>query len=151
METTKTPLTQEEKVQRLFNALEAKKAEVMNAEKPQYITGGQFRYSESVGNTTDISVVRDIRKLVEILAFLKERAVSYAEAAAQLKVDASFTWLGFNLEEWTKDLQTRVSVLQIAKVRAELIELEARINKVVTPAMREQMETAALEAALGID
>lgn len=144
----KPEITMDQRVQLLFDKLTAKKAEVANAERPQYITSGQFRYSESVGNVVDIMTVRDERKLVEILTFLKERADKYPAAAEELGVKATFTWLQFTLEEWTKDLKTRVSVLQIAKRRAELQELEARVNAVMTPELRREMEMKKLEETL---
>lgn len=149
METKTTSMSADERVKALFASLQAKKAEIANAERPQYITGGLFRYSESVGNPIDIMTVRDERKLVEILAFLKDREKSYTEAAAELKVKAGFTWLGFTTDEWAKDLRTRVSILQIANRRKELAELEARVNAVMTPELRRQMEMEALEALLG--
>ncbi|MGV8961855.1 MAG: hypothetical protein ACOH2V_00475 [Candidatus Saccharimonadaceae bacterium] len=139
-------LTHDERVQLLFDKLTAKKAEVANAEKPQYVTGGMFRYAESMGNTIDIVSVRDERKLVEILTFLKERSEKYPDAAKELGTDVNFTWLGFTVEEWLKDLKTRVSVLQIARRRTELAELELKINAVVSPELRQKMEMAKLEA-----
>lgn len=142
-------LTHEERVKALFAKLQEKKAEVANAERPTYITGGQFRYSESIGNSIDVCTERYERKLVEILTFLKERSAKYVEAAEELGVDTKFTWLGFTVEEWSKDLKTRVSVLQIAKRKAELVELEKRVNAVVSPELRMKMETEALEAILG--
>jgi len=149
METKATPeLTQNEKVQLLFKKLKNAQAEIANAERPTYITNGQFRYSESVGASIDLTSVRDERKLVEILAFLKERANSYAEAAAELKVNSAFTWLGFTVEEWSKDLITRVSILQLTNKRKELAELEKRVNAIVTPELRAQMEFEAISALL---
>lgn len=141
-------LTHDEKVQLLFEKLQAKKAEVANAMKPHYITGGQFRYSESIGNSIDIVTVRDERKLVEILTFLKERSEKYDSAAKELGVIAEFTWLGFSVDEWTTDLKTRVSVLQLAKRKAELKELEERVNAIVSPELRRKMEVDALEKLL---
>jgi len=148
MSTEKKELSQDQRVQLLFDKLLAKKAEVANAERPQYITNGQFRYTETLGNVVDIVSVRDERKLVEILTFLKERSEKYGEAAAELGVKVNFTWLGFTTAEWSKDLQTRVSVLQIAKRKTELQELEARVNAVMTPELRREMEMKALEATL---
>lgn len=141
-------LTQNERVLALFEKLQAKKAEVANAERPVFITGGQFRYSESVGTTVDILTVRDERKLVEILVFLKDRSERYPAACEELGITAEFKWLGFTLEEWTKDLKTRVSTLQIAKRKAELKDLEARVNAVMTPELRADLELKALEAEI---
>lgn len=143
-----TAPTMDEQVKLLFASLQAKKAEIAAADRPQYITGGSFRYSESVGNTIDIVSARDERKLAEIAGFLEERQHFYAIGAEKLGVKADFTWLGFTVEEWLKDLKTRVTILQIAKRRAELIALETRVNAVVTPELRRQMEMEALQAIL---
>lgn len=141
-------LTRDERVQLLFEALQTKKAEVANAERPQYITGGAFRYSESTGASIDIITERNEKKLVEILTFLLERSEKYVIAAKQLKVNVAFTWLGFTVEEWFTDLETRISSLQIAKKRTELKELEEKVNKVVSPELKLEMEMKALEATL---
>lgn len=149
METKATELSNDQKVQLLFNKLKEKQAEIASAERPTFITGGQFRYSESVGGSIDIITVRDERKLVEILTFLKERSEKYGEAAGELGVATSFTWLGFTVEEWLKDLKTRVNILQLAKRKAELVELEKRVNAVVSPELRTKMELEALSELLG--
>lgn len=148
METKETTLTRDERVLALFEKLQSKKAEVANAERPVYVTGGQFRYSESVGTSVDIMTVRDERKLVEILVFLKDRSERYPTACEELGVAAEFKWLGFTYDEWKQDLKTRVSVLQIAKRKAELKELEARVNAVMTPELRAELELKALEAEI---
>ncbi len=142
-------MTHDEKVQILFNKLSAKQAEVANAEKPQYITDGNFRYSEGMGNTINIVTELNERKLVDILAFLKGRTKDHTEAANELGVVANFTWLGFTQEEWSKDLRTRISVLRVAERRSELADLEIRIFAVVSPVLRQKVEMALLEALLG--
>lgn len=148
METKQIPMN--EAIKALFNKLAAKKAEVANAEKPVYVTGGQFRYSESMGNTVDIMTVRDPRKLVEVLAFLKDREKSFNEAKEELGVKVDFTWLGASVVDWTRDLKTRIGVLNLTATRKELAELEDRLNKIVPPEMRAQMELEAIQAALGM-
>ena len=148
MEAKETTLTRDERVLALFEKLQAKKAEVANAERPVYVTGGQFRYSESVGTSVDIMTARDERKLVEILVFLKDRSERYPAACEELGVIAEFKWLGFTYDEWKQDLKTRISVLQIAKRKAELKELEARVNAVMTPELRAELELKALEAEI---
>ena len=148
METKETTLTRDQRVIAFFEKLTAKKAEVSNAERPVYVTGGQFRYSESVGTSIDIMTARDERKLVEILVFLKDRSERYPAACEELGVAAEFKWLGFTYDEWKQDLKTRVSVLQIAKRKAELKELEARVNAVMTPELRAELELKALEAEI---
>lgn len=134
-----TKLT-DEKVKELLKILSAKKAEVANAEKPMYVTGGQFRFVSELGQVYDLSTIRDERKLVEILTFLKERSKHYEESAIELGSDAKFTWLGFTYDEWFSDLKTRINVLQIAKRRTELAVLEARVTALISPELKAQME-----------
>ena len=144
---TKNP-SRDEVIKNLLDKLLIQKAEVSKAERPVYITGGQFRYSESIGNTIDIMTVRDSRKLVEILAFLKDREKSFNDAKEELGVNVDFTWLGVSVEDWTRDLKTRLSVLNITATRKKLAYLEERLNKLVSPEMRTQMEIEAIEAEL---
>jgi len=150
MSTEKTPLTKEQAIDALFTQLELKKAEVALGKKPVYFIGAPFRYTEGVSNQIDISVARDERKLIEIVGFLKERARSYDEAAAELGCESKFTWLGFSVDEWKADCQMRVNVLQIDKKVKELAALEIRINKVVPQDIRDARELAALQKELGI-
>ena len=143
METTtaKAPLTKEEMINQLWEQYLVKKAEVEKANKPTYITSGQFRYSEnSATGGMDITTVRDERKLVEAGAFLEGRTALYKSVADRLGCKVEFTWLGFTEEEWFTDLQTRVNTLQVAKRRAELQEFETRLNKVMPQEMRDQKE-----------
>lgn len=144
----KTTPTADERVLALFKKLQAKKAEIAQAERPSFITGGQFRYSESMSNVIDITTVRDERKLVEIYAFLTEREKSHSVAAEALGVSTNFTWLTFTKEEWFSDLKTRVNILQIAKRKAEYAELEKKVNAIMSPELRAQMELDALEEIL---
>ena len=146
---TKVQLTKDQIIEQMMVKLSAKKAEVELAIKPSYLTGGSFRYSEgSISGAVDITTVRDERKLVEIAAFLSERSNAYQDAAIELGCEVKFSWLGFTKVEWMTDLKTRVSVLQIAKRKAELLELETLVNKQVSPALREAWEMATIAKAM---
>lgn len=143
-------LSADDRVKALFAKLQAKKAEVAGAERPVYITGGQFRYStNSPSGTIDITVERNILKLKEIWMFLNERASHNAPANEFFGINEPFTWQNFTVEEWENDLKTRANFIQLKERKAELAELEARINKVVSPELRRQMEMDAIEAELG--
>lgn len=146
-ETTKVELTFDQRVEALFAKLQAKKAEVASAERPQWITNGQFRYSE-VGSVIDIITERNEHKLISILGFIRERAASFKVGAEEVNSELTFTWLGFTADEWASDIKTRLSILQITKKRTELAELEKRVNAVMTPELRREMEMKALEAVL---
>ncbi len=140
---TKIELTEDQVVLEMIAKLAKAKEAVERAEKPCYLTGGTFRYSEaSVSGTVDITTVRDERKLVEIAAFLTERESNFGPAAKELGCNVNFTWLGFTRAEWMADLQTRVNILQIAKKRAELRDLEELVNTLVSPELMRKMKMA---------
>jgi len=142
---TTVALTKEQMINQLWEQYETKKVEVAKANKPSYVTSGEFRYSEgSLANAINITTVRDERKLVEIGSFLEGRAAPYKAVAEKLGCKVEFTWLGFTEEEWFTDLQTRVNSLQVAKRRAELQEFEARLNKVMPQEMRDRKELESL-------
>lgn len=151
MENVKTVVkpTMEEVINSLFDKVDAKRAQVQLAEKPSYVTGGQFRYSQdSPGGMIDISTVREERKLVEIGAFLIERAKAYAAAAEKLGCNVEFSWFRFSVDEWMKDLKTRVDSLQVNKLRIELDVMEAKLNAIMPEDMRKAKELEKLLATM---
>lgn len=140
---TKIELTEDQKVMQMLAKLATAKEAVERAEKPCYLTGGSFKYSEAtVSGAVDITTVRDERKLVEIAAFLRERESNFLPAAKELGCEVKFTWLNFTKDEWMQDLQTRVNILQIAKKRAELRDLEELVNTLVSPELMRKMKMA---------
>lgn len=150
METNaKAVVTADDRVLALFDLVNTRRAEISRTERPVYITGGQFRYSESMGQAVDIITVKDIRKLKEIYMFLTERSSHNEVANKFFGIESDFTWLGFTIEEWFADLKTRGNILKVGKLKAELDVLETRLDKVLTPELRRKMELDALEAELG--
>jgi len=144
----KTELTNDQKIRALFDLVKAKKAQVASLDRPTFITGGQFRYSESTGASLAIQTIRDIRKQKEIYMFLLERSSHNEKANEFFGVSEPFTWLGFTVEEWSTDLKTRANILQSAKLKSELIAYEARLDKILTPELRAQMEIDSITADL---
>lgn len=147
----KAPATANDRLRNLIAVLKKLQAEVASADRPQFITNGQFRFAaNSMQYVTDIMTERNENKLVEILAFLKDRERSFSEAAEELGVKAEFTWLTASVEDWKHDLKTRIGVLHILDRKAELIAFEKKINEIMTPELRAQLELDAMELALGI-
>lgn len=128
------------KVQALIDLVKVKKEEIKKAEKPNWVTNCSFRYSEDRAEGFNIQTITDTDKLVHALAFLKTRAAAYDEAAAELGVKGGFSWLGFSIEDWTSDFKTRVDKVNIAKKKKELELLEERLDKLISPELKAQME-----------
>ena len=67
-----------------------------------------------------------------------------------LQVEAPpFEWTGFPVKDWLEDIKTRIDKLQIQSKKAKLETLEKRLNKIVSPELRAQMELDAIAAELG--
>jgi hypothetical protein len=141
--------TTDEKVRELFNSVQEKKLAIEKAERPCWLTGGNFGFSaNSAHDRTDLRTVGDIRKIVEMYAFLIDRKEKSENAAKELGVDYKFTWLGFTVDEWKNDFQTRVNQISIQEKRRDLAEIESRLNAIISPELRAQMELEAISQLL---
>jgi hypothetical protein len=104
-------------VMAMFKKIQELKLRVEKSEKPCWQTNRMFRYSDSSAHgATDIGTVTDPRKLIEMLAFLKDRESSYNSAAAELGLESkTFKWLNFTVDEWKSDFSTRVEQLRVSE------------------------------------
>lgn len=145
---TKTKTT-DELVKELFDSVQEKKLAIEKAERPCWETSGNFGYSANSGHDrVNIQTVTDVRKLVEMYAFLIDREEKSESAAKDLGVDYKFTWLGFSVDEWKNDFQTRVNQISIQEKRKELSEIESRLNAIISPELKAQMELEAISKLL---
>ena len=144
---TATKKTGDELVQELFDKVQSKKAALAQANKPCWNTSGSFGYSPSnPSGDINIKTLNDKRKIVDMLAFLMDRARAHSEAASALGVTAAFSWQGFTLNEWKSDFQTRVDQLMYTEKKKELDQLEARLDAILSPEMKRTMELNTIAA-----
>lgn len=133
--------TTDDKVKELFLLVQSKKLEIEKAEKPCWETSCNFGYSaSSAHDRVDVRTVTDVRKLVDMYSFLLDRKEKSEKAAEELGVKYEFTWLGFKNEEWKNDFLTRISQITIQEKRKELSTVEARLNSIISPELKAQME-----------
>mgnify|MGYP001270327641 CR=1 FL=1 len=134
----------------LIKKVQQQKAEIEKAERPNWITNCSFSYVEGSAKTVNLHVCRDVREMVCIAAFLKDREKSYDAASKELGVEAPpFQWDGFTVKDWMSDIKTRIDKVQIESKKKKLETLEARLNKIVSPELRAKMELEAIAAELG--
>ena len=146
--TTKTKTT-DEKVKELFDQVQAKKLAIEKAERPCWKTNGSFGYSaNSAHDRNEIALITDTRKIVDMLAFLIDREEKSRLASEKLGVKYSFTWLGFTVDEWESDFQTRINQISIKEKQKELKEIEARLNAIISPELKAKMELEAISKLL---
>jgi hypothetical protein len=130
----------------LLKKVAAKREEIKKAKtRPSWKTNCTFMKDPSTPQSvTNIQTVRDIRKLIEIQAFLMNQETTMNQAASELGVEFDGNWQGFSMDDWKEDLKTRAEQLQIDKNEKELEELDARVNKLVSPEQRREMELKTL-------
>ena len=131
-------------VQELLGIVKAQKAEISKAEKPSWQTNCSFGYEKGTSNRTNIRTVTDVNELTHMLAHLLGNEKDFVEANNRLGGGATFEWLGFTLEEWESDLKTRVSQIQLVKRKQTLEETEARLDKLVSKSVKDQLELASI-------
>ena len=83
-----------------------------------------------------------------MLAFLIDREEKSRLASEKLGVKYSFTWLGFTVDEWESDFQTRINQISIKEKQKELKEIEARLNAIISPELKAKMELEAISKLL---
>jgi len=147
---TENVKTTDEMVKELFDTVQTKKLAIEKAERPCWQTSGNFGYSaNSAHDRTDVKTITDVRKIVDMLAFLMDRKEKSESAAKELGVTYTFSWLGFSVDEWKSDFVTRVNQISLKEKQKELAEIEARLNAIISPELKAKMELEVLSKLLG--
>lgn len=136
---------------KLIQEVTKRKAEISKAEKPNWKTNCSFPMDEqAMSKPVNIHVEKNVRSLVTMAAMLRSREKEYKEAAEVLGVDApTFTWGGYVVADWMGDIKARIDKIQIEQKKSQLAELESRLNSIISPELRAELELQAIEAALG--
>jgi len=133
----------------LIQQVKRQKEDIAKAERPNWTTNCSFSYTEQSRDAVNIHVEANIRNLVCIASFLVEKEKSYKETAKVLGVDApDFSWQGFAVKDWLEDIKMRINKVQIASKKKKLEALEGRLNAIISPELRAEMELEAIEAEL---
>lgn len=141
----------DEAVMALLQKVAEKKAEILKAtQKPQWKTNCTIGFDpETTAGRVNIMTVRDINKLLDIECFLLQRNDYQKKAAAQLGVEPNYEYMGYSIADWEADLKFRADQLGIEQKKRELDELDKRVNSLVSPDQRREMELEALQKVLG--
>ena len=133
----------------LMRQVEKQKKEISNAERPNWITNCSFSYTEKSSDAINIHVESNVRTLICIAAFLNSKEAAYKKAASILGVeDDTFTWGGFTTQNWIDDLKLRINKIQINSKKKKLEVLESRLNAIISPELKAQMELESIASEL---
>lgn len=143
----------------LLQKVEEKKKQIGNAERPSWKTHCSFKFNPDNNASHNIQVISDIKTLLAIYGHILAESNKYYDAIKALsKSDKSldftgssfnFIYLGFSFSEWEHDIKTRISSLNIKTKRDELAKLEERVNSLVSPEQRRQIELEQLIKEIG--
>ncbi len=134
----------DKKTRELFAIVQKKKSEIKAAEKPQWKTNCAFYFAESPKDPFNLQITTDVAALVRALAFLYEKEASFQAAAKDLGADISFEWHGYSTETCKVDIQARINNIQIEKKKKELEALEKRLDNILSPELKAEMELEAI-------
>lgn len=141
----------DQKTIKLIAEVKKRREEISRLERPNWKTNCSFTYDEErLNNAVNLHVERDIKKLISYYAFLRSKESFYIAAAAEMKLEQfpDFVWCSFPVADWMADIQTRINQIQISDKRKNLELLESRLNAVVSPELKAQMELEAIEKEL---
>ncbi len=73
------------------------------------------------------------------------------KADIELGLEPSNKYDTFTFDDWKEDLSKRMAALQLREKQAELNRLEERLNSIVSPEQRRQLELEAISKELGVE
>ena len=142
--------TTDDLVLEMLKKVQQKKEEVKAAKKkPQWKTNLSIgRDSSTSQGRVNIMTRTDPNEIIDWFIFLTQKEEGVEKAAEELGLPADTTWLGYSIEDWKCDLKARAAQLSIDAKQKEIEALDKRVNKLVSPDQRREMELAALQALL---
>ena len=137
-------------VLQLLAKVKQKKSEIQTAERPVWETNTSFSYNPDAGvsDRVNLQTISDIRKLVDIHSFIGTKATSWVTSTNRLQVDIPFAWMGSSAKAWENDIKTRINQLNIKIKKLELDALEKRIDALISPEQRRELELAEITKML---
>lgn len=142
---------QDEQTLELIELIKKQKKEIAEVERPERKTNHSFCYYPGT-QPINIGVESNVGTLINIAAFLYRSNNSYVEVINELSVidPPVFNHQGFSLDDWLHDINMRIKKLQIKSKKDRLEKLEARLNSIVSPELRAQLELEEIKKELGV-
>lgn len=138
------------KIIELINVVKKQQEEVAHAEK-ETKRGWKTNCSLNIiGFTQPLNLtVASVENVVKAYGMLITITSNIAEAAKTLGVPAPTVYDGYSLEDWSDDFKKRIAMIQIKEKKVKLTTLEDRLNSIVSPDARRQMELELIMKELG--
>jgi len=128
-------------IKELMQKVEEQKASLGPREKVAWETNGIFKFdSEVSGNFFNLNTVTDSETLAKALGFLILQEEGFLRACNRFGITSKYKWGGYTVEEWEKDFQTRIKVIQYDKKKKQLDETKKKLAALVSEEARTEME-----------
>lgn len=142
-------MSTDEKTLALIKEVNRQKAEISKIEKPNYKTNLSFTFVEG-GAPLNLNVIVDIGSLLRMASFVKSAEEAYNRTKEALNVEGpDFSWLGYSASDWMSDFKAKIDKAQVSSKKKKLEQLENRLNAIISPEMRAQLELEAIMNELG--
>jgi hypothetical protein len=135
----------------LIELIKKQKKEIADVERPNWKTNCSF--SMGMGcQPVNIQVEPNIGTLINIAAFLLRSNNSYVEVINELSVvdPPIFKHQGYTLDDWIHDINVRIKKIQIKLKKDKLEKLESRLNNIISPELKAQLELEDIQKELGV-
>ena len=137
--------TKDDLVQELIGIVQEKKEAIEKIEKPTWETNSVFMID---GKMSNIKTISSVDKVVELFGHVIAAKKVHDESVQLLGVESTFKFSGFTFEQWLNDFKNIAGQINIKKMKADLEEDEARLNRLVSKEKREELELQALAKKL---
>ncbi len=138
--------TQDQTVLLLIAKVQEKKESIKETENPNWLTNCSLQFE---GENRNLRTIQLVPELLSIAAHIKVHEIGFKAACAELEVDTGeYKLFGYSPEKWMSDIRTRLNKLNIDKEKRNLVKLEEKLDKIISPELRAQMEIAAIEKEL---
>lgn len=97
----------------------------------------------------NIQVEKNPRVLMELYGNLIHLTERLELAAKELDLPSDLTYMAYPICDWVEDITTRAAQLSIDGKQKEVDALDKRVNSLISPDQRREMELQALQQLLG--
>lgn len=142
----------EKLVQETLAAIEKRKKEIANLEKPDWKTNLSFAYDADFANANrvNIQVETNLTKLVKILSFLKSQRDTFDAIVKEMGLDLRFKWGNYFYEDWSYDIKTRIDIINIKQMRDQLAAWESIVAGLESEEVKKAKQLADVMKQMGL-
>lgn len=149
MTTTGEPI--DNRIRELYYRVKQMKEEIEETTKSSWITNCVFRKDPNhPENFTNIQVAGKL-EIIALTSFLLGMEAAWGNALRELGLPEDslpFLCSGYSVQDWLTDFKTRLARLQVDDKKRELAKLETKLNAILSPEFKRQLE---LEEILSSD